>query len=73
MPDLMGDGGDQVLLPDQALGEEELGQRRGLGGLPVKQDLEGVTREDLALDEEFAQSARSCLHRQTYRPFVNRR
>ena len=66
--DLVGDGGDEVLLADEVLRQEELGQGDAVLRLPFEQPLEGVARQDLAVDEELTQTARGSLHPVQYRP-----
>ena len=61
-PDLGSHRGHQVLLPYEALGEEELGQGDVLGRLALEQVLEHVTRQDLAVDEKLPETARRSLH-----------
>ena len=56
LPHLGGHGGEEVLLPHQALGHQDGGQRPVLGRLPLQGGLQGLAGEDLALHQELTEA-----------------
>jgi len=62
VPHLVGDRSHQVLLPHQPRRDEKARQRHVLRLLACEHLLQRVPGEDLALDQELAQSARSGVH-----------